>query len=313
MHLHELRTGPADPSLFRVENDHLALTFLPAIGGRLLSLRAVGREWLWHNPDYLDAELAFTSDRASWPDGSGGMSTWANVGGAKTWPAPQGWDGDLQWAGPPDRVLDAGEYTLDFRTVDGVAQLTMTSPADERSGLCIERQFTVPEGGTSFRQTNTFTNISDRAIRWAIWEVAQVDSTPDIASGSVEIRSSSPRVVDLGTHRGCLDVVKNAHGVVVPVQDVVIKRGFPDADGLVSYRDAAGHALHLAFTPTVAADYPDSGSRVELWMQAPQPEPMADLQGLHPTAWLVELEVLGPLTRLEPGTSTSLTIDWSVL
>ena len=33
---------------------------------------------------------------------------WKNYGGAKTWPAPQGWDGEGQWPGPPDPVLDSG-------------------------------------------------------------------------------------------------------------------------------------------------------------------------------------------------------------
>ena len=38
------------------------------------------------------------------------LVNWKNYGGAKTWPAPQGWDGAGQWPGPPDPVLDSGRY-----------------------------------------------------------------------------------------------------------------------------------------------------------------------------------------------------------
>ena len=38
--------------------------------------------------------------------GDGSLGAWKNYGGAKTWPAPQGWDNDQQWHGPPDPVLD---------------------------------------------------------------------------------------------------------------------------------------------------------------------------------------------------------------
>lgn len=39
--------------------------------------------------------------------GDGTFASWTNVGGSKTRPAPQGWDGDDQLPGPPDPVLDS--------------------------------------------------------------------------------------------------------------------------------------------------------------------------------------------------------------
>jgi hypothetical protein len=32
----------------------------------------------------------------------------------KMWPAPQGWDNQQQWPGPPDPVLDGGPYTAEI-------------------------------------------------------------------------------------------------------------------------------------------------------------------------------------------------------
>ncbi|MBF4578001.1 hypothetical protein [Frigoribacterium sp. VKM Ac-2530] len=35
-------------------------------------------------------------------------------------------------------------------------------------------------------------------------------------------------------------------------------------------------------------------------------------EGLHPSAHLVELEVLGPLTTLAPGVTSTLDVAWQV-
>ena len=42
--------------------------------------------------------------------GDGSLAAWKNYGGDKTRPAPQGWDNDEQWHGPPDPILDTSRY-----------------------------------------------------------------------------------------------------------------------------------------------------------------------------------------------------------
>jgi hypothetical protein len=54
-------------------------------------------------------------------------------GGDKLWPAPQGWNNDAQWPGPPDAVLDGQPYRAEM--LDGGAALRLTSRDDPRSGI----------------------------------------------------------------------------------------------------------------------------------------------------------------------------------
>ncbi|ROS61277.1 hypothetical protein EDF38_0364 [Frigoribacterium sp. PhB160] len=310
--------GTPELPLLRVATADLVLTFAPTRGGRLLSLVAGGRELLWHDPLLLDSDLAPVRPVASWPASDGDMSTWANVGGSKTWPAPQGWSGPEEWAGPPDPVLDSGAWTAAWTTTPGLATVTLTSADDPRSGLRVERRFTVPSSGTAFTQTATFTNVSAVPRTWSIWEVCQVDTAggagrPVEEAAVVVAHAERPVELDLGSWEGRVASTRHGDDVLLPVGSGVAKRGYPEASGSVAYR-ADGLALELATVPVPGpgGTWPDGGSKVEVWLQRPTAEPITSLGDLHPAAHLVELEVLGPLTTLAPGGSTSLDVSWSV-
>ncbi|WP_423919578.1 hypothetical protein ACPEEZ_12585 [Frigoribacterium sp. 2-23] len=327
---------PDDLPVVVVETERLRLVFAPSRGGRLLGLAVDGHELLWKNPRLVDEDFLPVRPVADWPAGDGGMSTWANLGGSKTWPAPQGWSGPGEWAGPPDGVLDAGEWAVTveraFDTVSGAAVssdtvVTLTSAPDPRSGLRVSRTFTVPHAGLAFAQRVEFTNTSAEPVRWSIWEVCQVDTSGaaglrvDDAAVVVPVAAASPgestragrrAELDLGTYWGGLESTSSDGEVRLPLGTAVAKRGFPAATGAVSYRTRRDPGLTLSSVVQENAEYPDGGSRVEVWLQTPTPEPIAALEGLHPDADLVELEVLGPLVTLLPGESTSLSIAWAV-
>lgn len=313
MHSRALDSGDPDLPLRAVANDRLRLVFLPTAGGRLISLCVDGRELLWHNPALLDDELRAVVPRSSWPVVDGTFASWANVGGSKSWPAPQGWDGPDQWQGPPDAVLDSGEYAWrESPTADGL-RVVLTSADDPHTGLRIERRFDVPHSGTEFVETLVLTNSSGRAVRWAPWEVCQVDIGAGVrAPDAAVVVAVEGRIepIDLGDHHGTLTTRRVDRQVEIPVQDAIGKRGFADATGSIAWRGPDGESLELRFEPVPLADYPDHGSRAEVWMQAPSPDPLPSLSGLRVDARLAELEVLGPLITLEPGASTELGIRW---
>ena len=317
MPLATVDSGDPDLPLLRADNGTLQLTFLPSVGGRLLSIVASGRELLWRNPDYFDADFRVVRRRSAWARLDGSFSSWANIGGSKTWPAPQGWAGEGEWAGPPDDVLDAGVWSIDVAESEtGDMTVVMTSPEDQRSGLRITRRFEIPVAGAEFRQLITFTNVSDRPITWAIWEVCQVDTgSPDgrSAEGSVVVVPHVGEAVelDLGTYEGELGSKRRGHDVVLPLGTGVAKRGYPDASGSVELHGPDGLEIGLATSPVEAATWPDGGSKVEVWLQRPTAAPIESLEGLHPSAHLVELEVLGPLTTLAPGATSTLDVEWS--
>ena len=293
-------------------NDSLELVFWPACGGRLISLKVEGAELLWRSADFFDGET-LARPRSTWPALDGSMASWANVGGSKTWPAPQGWSGPGEWPGPPDPVLDSGIWSIRQAERDGAREVTLASPVDPRSGLQVTRQFTLPGQGRSFRQLNTFTNASDSPIRWSIWEVCQADTAGCEHGGELRVSVSDGREPQVMIEAfGTMPVGTVRDGQrVLRVPEAVGKLGFPNATGSVELARPDGAALRLEFVPDPAASYPDGGSRVELWLQCPIAEPLAEFSGLHPRAWLAELEVLGPLRTLMPGETSSLEILWS--
>lgn len=299
-----------------VDNGDVRLAFLPTVGGRLISVRCGGAELLWRNPEYLDDALATVRPRSTWPPLDGGMGSWPNVGGSKTWPAPQGWSGPDEWPGPPDGVLDSGVWSIEAAWSagadgHGALRVRLTSADDARTGLRVTRDFTVPARGAAFRQRSTFTNVSDRVVRWSVWEVAQVDTAAggelwvDVAGAAepVDLVDAFGRVavgpVDDGRRR-------------VAVDDVVGKVGFTDATGALSFRRPDGAGLDWRFD-VPSGVYPDGGCQVEIWMQYPTPAPLEGPGSLHPTARLLELEALTPLTQLDPGGSVVQEIEWTAV
>jgi hypothetical protein len=304
-------SGDPDLPLLAVENRATTAVFLPGVGGRLLSLQVADEDILWFNPQYFTPELRVVRPRTSWPEPVGTFTSWANVGGDKTWPAPQGWDGPDQWAGPPDRVLDAGPYATSVRSTPDHLLVELTSQDDPTTGLRVTRQFRFGPQEHRIDQRIVFRNISAHTRRWAIWEVVQVNTADSEGRGTVEVPLTSPDpVVDLGQYRGPVDVDVTPTSAYLRVQPGVAKFGFPGAAGSVRWTcpGRPGLMLRTAVDPT--RDYPDQGSRIELWTQSPVTEPILD--GWRPDDWLIELEVLGPLRVLPSGEESALHIEWTL-
>jgi hypothetical protein len=306
-----------------LDNGVLRLTAAPALGGRLLSVRHRGREHLYRNPRLLGEDLQPAEGVVLGPV-DGPMSAWNNVGGDKTWPAPQGWDGPDEWAGPPDSVLDSGPYTAETATApDGSAVLTLTSGDDPRSGLRLVRRLTLAPDSAAYRLDLEAVNVSGTARRWALWNVTQLDGGPggpgvrkeqggrDGARGVyVGVSGPGPHTVPLVAGNGRPRVVEHTPSVVrVPLQDVVGKVGFPTASGWLADVGAQG-TLTQRFSVREGAEYPDGGSRAEVWLECPVDRPLEHLGGLCPVDRVTEVEALGPLTELAPGRSTALSVEF---
>jgi hypothetical protein len=297
-----------------LETPSLRLAAVPELGGRLLSLRALGREWLWRNPDLLDEHLAVLPAADAVPAGDG-FAAWANWGGDKTWPAPQGWSGPDEWAGPPDPVLDAGAYEVLRR--DATA-LTMRSAADPRSGLRITRTIEVDPDRPHVTVTAELENVSDRPVRWSAWSVTQL-ATEDLRGAPAPAGlyvgldpAAAPDVTTLFAPDGSPRLERRAPDLgYVPVEDVVGKIGVRGCAGWLALVAPDGAALVQRFAVDHGAVYPDENSQVAVWMQYPVDE-LPGLDGLRCTARLVEAETMSPLTRLMPGESLVHRVDWTV-
>jgi len=282
----------------------------PALGGRVLSLEGRGAPLLWHNPDLLDDTLSPLGERVD-PESLDGFATWQNWGGEKSWVAPQGWDADDEWHGPPDRVFDAGEFAVTSCSDRGIV---MRSGFDAATGLRMTRAVTVTRQGMHVR--TTLRNESARVRRWAAWEVAQLplydaDVGCPHAGVFVHVRAGSD-AVPLFRLRGTLSTHRRGRLLRVPPAPAIGKLGFPGCTGAIELRHAEGPGLRLSFRVRPDEPYPDD-SPGQVWLQTPVSEPLHELGGFVSTASLVELEALSPLRRLEPGASVSLSCDWTVV
>lgn len=309
------RVTLGDLDVLTVDNGELTLAFLPQVGGRLISLRLHGDEILWRNPAYLADDLSPLVPHAQWPRPDGTMGSWANVGGNKTWPAPQGWTGPETWPGPPDEVLDSGAFRIRADVDErGAARVALTSAPDRRTGVSITRAFSIPASGTSFTQVSTFVNHTAIPVRWSVWEVTQIDTTPRF--GSADAGTFRVDAMSLDEPLRLLDVVGAGRfnvrpgAIEVPTQATVGKLGFPGASGRVTWLRGDGLRLEQSSARNPAAVYPDGGCPVELWLQYPLAEPLDRFGGLHPNAHLVEMELLSPLVEIPPGGRHSLDVAW---
>jgi hypothetical protein len=295
-----IESGDPTMPLLVVETGQLRLVFLPAVGGRLISLVAEGRERLWRNAEYLDQGLLVQRPRATWPPIVDTVS-WPNLGGAKTWLAPQS-----RWEGPPDAVLDSGHYATAVSATETATIITLTSEDDTRSGVRIIREFEVPHGGLGIEQRTIVHNHSQSVVDWAAWEVVQVPFPP---GSIIEVESDAQLPVDLGRHVGIPAVDRVDVGWRVVARPAVGKLGFPGARGLVRLNGV----LELSIEIDEAGGYSDQCSPIQVWQQHPVAAPIPALDGMRPDAWLAELEVLSPVKRLEPGDDLQLAVGWTVL
>lgn len=281
---------------------------VPELGGRMLSLRFDGREVLWHDPELLDDDLQ-PRHPITRPALGAGYADWQNWGGDKTWPAPQTPPGSADgWAGPPDGVLDSGEYWV--VEVDRDAVL-LRSDIEPRTGLRIERELRVEPAAVIVR--STVINDSGPAARWAAWEVAQFPfDTDDLASdrARIDVRvHGDARPVVLFDSVGSIAWSREDDTARVRFSDAVGKLGLPGATGTAELVRADRRGVRMSFTVTADAEYADD-SPLQLWMQTPVDRPLPGLEGLSARARYVELEALSPTRLLEPGDRISLEVRW---
>ena len=285
---------------------------VPEIGGRLMQFSLGPQNYLFMNPDLLGKRFSFEEHA-----GDGELVNWKNYGGAKTWPAPQGWDGEGQWPGPPDPVLDSGHYESETKADESSASLLMTSPPDARSGLRIRRMITLEGESSRLHLDLSFENISDRAIHWSIWDVAQLACVT--ADGTLnddcwlyiptDPDRERPYDIMFGDDNPQYQLDSESGLLAVQYRGIVGKIGAHSPAGWIAFADRrTGFVLCMQFPYQPDAEYPDNGATVECWTESPgAPSPIP----IRSPGYILEAEVLSPLLTLQPGKSASHRVAWS--
>jgi hypothetical protein len=289
-----------------IDNGLIRAVVVPDVGGRVMQF------WLDDHPFlFVNQSLAgrLFSAEENWGDGS--MASWKNYGGNKTWPAPQGWNGPDEWAGPPDPVLDSGR----FKTLAAdSSRVAVQSPPDPRTGLRITRELTLAPGAARAVLRRTMRNVSDRPVRWSLWDVTQFDCA---------IQSVCRMTIPLNPFSRFPDGYDVLYGprdnpqwrsddpavFTVEYARALGKVALDSQAGWIAFSDGEWALLHQ-FEVQPAADYPDGGATVEVWTQGPGVAAGVDFSQPQLRGEFMEMEVLAPLERLLPGEEASADLIW---
>jgi len=303
-----------------LRNDLMTLVAVPDIGGRIMAYDLGPYSYL-----YVDRSLAGKLFSPEENLGDGTLAAWKNYGGDKTWPAPQGWETEEQWHGPPDPILDTGRYRLDALHSDGhTATLRMVSPDTSPTGVQIARQATVYAGSTRVTLDLSFRNVSARPVRWSIWDVVQLRAERLDASGRLTYEpgcvvtaplnptSRFPQgfQVMFGDPANPQWRADPATGLFVgEYQWEIGKVGLDSRAGWAAFANrAAGYAFAARFPTFPDQEYPDDGAAVEFWTVGRGQ--VANLNYEDSDIYLMECEALSPFQHIEPGGSASFRIEW---
>jgi len=294
--VHAAQTLPAGQSAaeyrgwrsLRLDNGLVALEIVPDIGGRVIQFRLGEKEFLWVNPA-LAGQMPPATGLA--PDGS-----WLNYGGDKLWPAPQGWDNDEQWPGPPDAVLDGQPHRAEV--LDDGAAVRLTSRDDPRSGIRFSRTIRPIPNRSGVRFEATMTNVDVKPRRWGIWAHTQLDAAEKNGTGhNARMRAYCPlnpqskyplgyRVIFGGENNPSFRTDRDRGLVCVDYRYQVGKIGVDSPGGWVEFWHNGVGTIHAYNEDMVMPSDP-----------AQNP-------------FVFESEILSPLARLAPGESYTWRYEW---
>lgn len=309
-------------------NGRIDVVVAPQLGGRIVQLRFDGCEYLWVNRELAGKTLAVPMIDSA--ENATGLEQWANYGGDKLWPAPQGWSGPAEWPGPPDPFAkggctDRGAHTLEVLANDSAeAAVRLTGPNDLYAGVRFSRVIRLRPRTTSVELIATMENIADRPVRWGIWQVTQHDSRREGGSENgaptvfhrnlrawtpVNRQSRYPkgyRVMFGPEDNPQFATVDSPAGTLFRLEYRHHHAGKAGLDTTAEWLAVTQEAPDFLYAHTfpVAPDqqYPDDAS-VEFWASGPGTIQLGDtaVAMKEEEPWLIESEVLSPYVELAPG------------
>jgi hypothetical protein len=299
---------------FTLENGLVTLRIVPAIGGRVMQYSLGNEGFLWVNPAL--------AGKAPTPDGVGPGKSWLNYGGDKLWLAPQGWDNEHQWPGPPDGVLDGSPHDAEILP-DGIR---LSSSPDPLHGVRLVRTISLDPGSTRVRFAVEMRNAGDKPCRWGIWEHAQLDAA--LPGGGPNGKLKSYCVLDPRGHFergyavlfGAQDnpswVADKASGLFRADYRYKVGKAVVDSPGgwVATVDGRRGIVFVQFFRHERGRDYPD-GASVEFWHNGAgtfrawgKENTAPDDPSKNPC--VAESELISPFFALAPGESCRWDYQW---
>jgi hypothetical protein len=263
----------------RLANEALSLWVTRSVGPRILGLAPAGGENLFALLPDATAECP-------------GVGTFSFRGGHRLWYAPE----------DPWRTYLPDDEPVTFSEIEN--GLRVTQPAEAPTGIQKSMQITLPGPQAHVVVDHTLRNRGDTAADLAPWAITQ------LKPGGMAVL---PQTQELADEAGLLP---NRHVVLWPytrlesphitwgegcllleavMEDGAFKVGFPNPGGYLAYAiDGYLFVKRAAYEP--GAEYYDMGSSSECYCNP----------------FLIELETLGPRTRLAPGQAVIHRETWEV-
>lgn len=273
-----------------IENGYIELVIVPEIGGRIMRYAMPGDQQMAVNTRNIGELYDPMTDRnGPWSKGYG-------YGGYKNWPAPQ-----TYWNWPPPPQLDWGIYkdTIEHQSADSVV-VYLEGPVETTAvkGLQQARRITVYKNSTLVKVEQYLKNVNATVRDYAIWDITQTivqhENSKDYSNFSVYFPNSNsirylrnrikPKEITDGIY----------HYQTKSGEEKVFVTGSTWCAN-VDERDE--QAYYKLFEYDANAKYSDQNSNFQLYNASDQT--------------YIEIEVLGPLKRLEVGDMIRFDEYWS--
>jgi len=309
-------------NVYKLSNGLVALYVAPDIGGRAIQLQLGDHEYFFVNKDLEGKVLAESENNVK--------AGWANYGGDKVWPGPEGWMNDQEWPSIPYYVLDGSRFKSEVvaDTPTEVA-VRVTSPEDPRTGVQFVRTYRVYAGSTWIKVDQVMRNISRREIRWGIWHLIQNDAADanDPSKPNPELYMYIPLNPHSKYPQGyyhpygdprhpSYEILPDGRMLRVHYLYRVAKAAADSSAGwyaVVNGQKNFGLVECFKYFPD--REYPD-GASVETWNDGPGTISRGPFDQTLPddpkkTPYFLESEVLSPYATLWPGEEYAFPVYWA--
>jgi len=309
-------------NVYRLTNGIVNLLVAPDLGGRAIQLQLGDQEYFYVNQDLAGKVLP--------PEQNNPKAGWANYGGDKVWPAPEGWMNDDEWPSIPYYILDGSKFKAEVvAEIPAEVAVRVASPGDPRTGVQFVRTYHVYAGTTRVKVDQVMRNVSRRQIRWGIWHLIQHEAAdardpskpnPDLYMYvPLNPRSMFPEgyYKPYGDARHpSYEVIDGGRMLRIHYLYRVGKIGADSSAGwyaVVNGQKNIGLVENFKYFPGAA--YPDNAS-IESWNDGPGTIARRPFDQTLPddpkqTPYFLESEVLSPYATLDPGEEYSFPVYWS--
>jgi hypothetical protein len=299
----------------QISNPWVKLIIVPQNGGRLMQVIFAGHEYLFVNPQYAGKYLPPVEGK------------WFNYGGDKLWPLPEGNQDERHWSGGSD-VLDDGPYSFQVTSQAPECSVSLTSPADPRTGLQFMRTISLAPDSPHIHFHALMKNATGHPIEWSVQSVSQYNTADprDASNYNRDIgafTSANPRSSYLERYHVRFGPAENPFATIRDDGLFALRYGYLAAElwldsaaGWLAVADrASAYAMVERFHYQENAQYPGKAS-VIFWTNGPELHmddrgfPFVTPSKPDETPFYMEAELNSPLVRLEPGGAYAFDTDW---